>query len=48
LKYGEILALERRDASTARNAFLGRKVGHSKSYSTTCPPDTQSTSFWAV
>ena len=43
LKYGEILALERRHASTARNAFLGRKVGHSKSYST--PPARHSVHF---
>ena len=35
LKLGEILTLERGHASTARNARLGRKVGHGRTYSTT-------------
>ena len=48
LKFGEILALERRHASTARNARLGRKVRHRRSYSTTRPRVAQSTSFSAV
>ncbi len=35
LKYGEILTLERGQASTTRNACLGRKVGHRRGYSIT-------------
>ena len=35
LKLGEILTLERGHASTARNARLGRKLGHRRDYSTT-------------
>ena len=37
LKCGELLTLERRHPSTARNACFGRKIGHRRSYSTTRP-----------
>ena len=43
LKYGELLALEWRHASTARNTSLRREVRHLRSYSTTRLPDDQST-----
>jgi len=42
---GELLTLEWRHASAARNARLGRKVGHRNSDSTIRPRDAQSTSF---
>ena len=45
LKCGEILTFERRRPSPARNARLGRKARHLRSYSITRPRDAQSTSF---
>jgi len=35
LKCGELLTLERGHPSTARNARLGHKVGHRRTYTTT-------------
>jgi hypothetical protein len=48
LKCGETLTLERGQSSTARNARLGCKVRHGKSYSTTHARDAQSTSLSAA
>jgi hypothetical protein len=48
LKYGELLTLERRHASTTRNARLGREVGHHRHYSTTRRWDAQATPFSAA
>ena len=45
LKCGEILTFERRRPYPARNARLGRKARHLRSYSITRPRDAQSTSF---
>jgi hypothetical protein len=48
LKLGELLTLERGRVSTARNAHLGRKIGHRRTYSTIRRWEDQSTSFSAA